>query len=751
MKRLLTSLIGAALTAGIILFVLRREPVGTAPTTQAASTQTTTHPSAAPALAKAKPLTYIDAVRWANPGVPATQPLGVPVDLVDAAHVLLRDPVYVDPLGHLWIARADARPTNEGLRSPLDPPEHVIRDLPVFAHWWINDGDWAAAVVTRGSAPSGSGRAFEVITTRQREPLLVDRPFQWDRAFSWDGKIVVPTDVGISVIEVQPHMREFYHALPGMSAGDGSAPPTAPLAVLDVRGVIAWAPWDNGRRGSRGVSRFVDGNWIDLTSDAWAEKIVQLTPLLDGSVLQMTAGEENQVNLAITPLDATDIDRRRVDQLLAQLSDVEQEKREAAFKELTRYGPGLWPILEKVIDDQPAEGRMAVQALLRGKITPALGGMTIMENRLSVVNRQRDGIVLFYAPVGVRIGHGDRDPETISPAWIAIRPGGRVDRPLPTALIKDQRPDACALRAVREDWVLCDEAGVRRFIGNEFVPLGRPDERAFSTLLAVDRRGRWVLQRPIKPELSSTAPSTTQSVTLVSAQTLIVDPTILDPTPRLPVWTMVIRKGSVGWDAADFPCIKRGGAWALKADEWEPLAKEVKMITELPALSAAADDPPTTAPSTTPSASSSPTTSMAIDLKSLGPPLRVTAEGVRYYDGRTSLVMVEPGGNTLRWRLPPLAVGHMDPTLIRTADGRLFLFNEPGRVLRIAPTPGGPEPFVLEATFTKDVPNSARPTRIWLDPLGRINVAFNGNMLAVMFPSGHIPPGISQMMVDGGE
>ena len=90
------------------------------------------------------------------------------------------------------------------------------------------------------------------------------------------------------------------------------------------------------------------------------------------------------------------------------------------------------------------------------------------------------------------------------------------------------------------------------------------------------------------------------------------------------------------------------------------------------------------------------------------------------------------------------------PTLIRTADGKLFLFNEAGRVLRIARTPDAPEPFTLEATFTKDIPNTDHPTRIWLDPLGRIDMAYDGNSLAVMFPSGHIPPEISAMMMDSG-
>jgi hypothetical protein len=102
----------------------------------------------------------------------------------------------------------------------------------------------------------------------------------------------------------------------------------------------------------------------------------------------------------------------------------------------------------------------------------------------------------------------------------------------------------------------------------------------------------------------------------------------------------------------------------------------------------------------------------------------------------------------MTWMLPPEAVGTLDPTLIQTSDGLLFLYNQAGRLLRIKPTPGEVEPFKLEATFTKDIPNADHPTRIWLDPLGRIDMVYDGTVLAVMFPAGHIPAGISQMMLE---
>jgi len=88
---------------------------------------------------------YIDAVRSANPSVPATPPAEYPVDLNDGAQVVLHDSSVIDPLGHLWIARADAPADERGVRR-VDHPSREIRDVPLFAHWWVNDtgsGEWA--------------------------------------------------------------------------------------------------------------------------------------------------------------------------------------------------------------------------------------------------------------------------------------------------------------------------------------------------------------------------------------------------------------------------------------------------------------------------------------------------------------------------------------------------------------------------------------------------------------------------------
>ena len=83
---------------------------------------------------------------------------------------------------------------------------------------------------------------------------------------------------------------------------------------------------------------------------------------------------------------------------------------------------------------------------------------------------------------------------------------------------------------------------------------------------------------------------------------------------------------------------------------------------------------------------------------------------------------------------------------MRTQSGRLFLINSPGRILRIKPTPGEPQPYKLEKTFTHNIPTVDHPTRIWLDPADRIILAWE-NQLAIFFPAGYIPPAIAEKML----
>jgi hypothetical protein len=124
----------------------------------------------------------------------------------------------------------------------------------------------------------------------------------------------------------------------------------------------------------------------------------------------------------------------------------------------------------------------------------------------------------------------------------------------------------------------------------------------------------------------------------------------------------------------------------------------------------------------------------------------IDAEGARYYDGTSKLIVVDAGGKRIVWELPAIASGNAAKVwLVQAKDGAFYLFNQPGRVLRLKRTPDGPEPFEVVATFTKRIPSNPKITRVWLDPANRIIVA-HGSQLAILFPDGYIPPPIAQMM-----
>src|SRR6185369_13830284 len=98
-------------------------------------------------------------------------------------------------------------------------------------------------------------------------------------------------------------------------------------------------------------------------------------PLLDGSVLQLyRQSDTGPVKLALSAIGSGSVDEQAINKLVEQLSDDDSEKRNAAYAELTRYGNASWPILEKLLEDQPPEARVRMQELLRNRIQPTLGG-----------------------------------------------------------------------------------------------------------------------------------------------------------------------------------------------------------------------------------------------------------------------------------------------------------------------------------------------------------------------------------------
>jgi hypothetical protein len=315
------------------------------------------------------------------------------------------------------------------------------------------------------------------------------------------------------------------------------------------------------------------------------------------------------------------------------------------------------------------------------------------------------------------------------------------------------------ITAMGDEWIITDDAmGPQRYFGLVLVPLLRKSERQYSELMGVDARGRFVFREPAKIESTATTKPTTaptsHPATMNFAQfsdspSLIIDPTLPDPNPRLPVWHVFVKQGSVGWTVDDWPVMKSGGAWALGTRDWRALDdKTDKMFSapeDVPPPPEFKVDLPATAPSTNPA--TNPTTSPA-PIAPGEKPLLHDADGNWYFDGKTALKVISKTGKVTIWPLPGTAVGESAPWLVRTPQGLLFLFNQPGRLLRIRPTLKEAEPFSLDATFARNIPNE-RPTRMWVDPDGRIIIAYGGNQLAILFPLGFIPPATDRIIPAG--
>src|SRR5207248_2241367 len=140
-----------------------------------------------------------------------------------------------------------------------------------------------------------------------------------------------------------------------------------------------WTSDENGKPFARVVIKDGGGNyqWVDGPErrSGWPEKLRPVAPLLGGSVRQVFRDDlAGPVKLALSTLSDTSIDEKKIDALVDQLSDEDPAKRTAAFNELTRYGPASWPVLEKLLNDQPPEARIRLETLLASKSEPTLGG-----------------------------------------------------------------------------------------------------------------------------------------------------------------------------------------------------------------------------------------------------------------------------------------------------------------------------------------------------------------------------------------
>lgn len=705
-----------------------------------------TQPAALPAsplAAPAAPQDYVELIRQHHPAYPTTQPLARPLPLGFAGHFVVPEPVYLDGRQILWITRPDAAPAARLLPQAAQAATLLTRERPRFVHWMSDEkGDWAPPCLICLDA---RGEGFELVSAAGRQVIGQGRGYDWSRAFSWDEKIVVPTDLGFSVFALQFQGRGVPRIVEQVSpplaqAGDGHAP----VEIAFFNGPLAWIPPSAGHPGSAGAVKFVESAFFRLTPEqGWPSGLVHLVPLLDGTVLQLIAAAEGSVKLSVLSMEPMEAgEEKKIEALIFQLSDMDPNKRQEAYQRLTQYGRGLWPVAERMMDSADPETRSRLKSLLRAKSTPLLGGMELVGNKLRVIARHRDGGALFYAERGVAIERGQEEDQIIRPAWLSIRPGRPIELLHPD-LVRDLEPDSCQLTPWFGEWILSDPvAGPRRFSGSgEAVRLLRQEELAFSEFLGIDQEGRYLFGKPAR---SATRPALAagrgRDAEGSVGPTLLIDPRLPDPRPRLPVWPLSYPNGVVGWDKNDWPGAKQPGVWVLGTADWRALdEKEPFFITS--------DD----APPRPRFALARPAASAPASRPALGPeeqPLLLDEQGNYYFDGRNRLTVVHRDGSMRHWDLPAIAQGdeRSEVHLVKSPQGRLFLFNRPGRVLRLRPAFEEPEPFVIEATFTRQIPNSAHLTRVWLDPFGRICIAYEGTKLALLFPQGYIPPETAQLL-----
>lgn len=774
LKVLVISVLVAGGVVGMVMLMKSRKQVTQPPPPPA--TQPATRPSVEPIFAErrrdaaesAGPRNMVDVIRAHYPSFPTTQPLGIPLDLREAARVYIDDPVYLgNPPLNMWITRADGVPTEELFRKPIEAQDNVIvtRERVLFVHWTPDDrGTWWPNFVV----PARGG--FEMISRGGRVPLGERRDYRWDRARSWNEKIIVPTASGVSVFQFDPAAmaspksagaKPVESHVELLDGGGSTRPSTRPAGaatdaqvadvetLLDWQGLLAYIPADRGQPGSAGAARFLDGKWTRLgPAEKWPAKLLYLIPLLDGTVMQIAPGEQaDTVTLSMSNLDAADVDRKAIAKLVFQLSDDKPATREVAYNELTRYGPGIWPILQEMLDDQSPEAAARMKQLLKSKDKPMLGGMRMLGDHLVIISRHADGGAIFYADEGVSIAGPDGEPEEHVPAWLAVRPGQPVTM-LPDSLTVDLQPGKCSILPGRgtHDWVVTtDVLGPRRFFGNGFRTLLKKDEQPYKEFAGLDSRGRWLFRKPGDSLAASRG---------AEVRTLIVDPTLPDATPRLPIWNFNSAQ-EAGWDKEGWPAVRwEGGLTRLKEGGWEPIKEGEPFHTkaeEAPVVSTPVSAPPVTRPTTSPSTRPATARTAIPDELSTGEkPIFVASNGTRYYGGVEDLRVITTTGERTVWPLPPIAHGEAPAHLAQSADGVLFLFNQPGRVLRIRATPDALDPFTIDATFTRNIPFADKITRVWIDPAGRLIMAHE-NRLAIMFPAGYIPDRIRQLMVDPDE
>lgn len=689
-------IVAVLVLAGLrIVAVNWQEPTegpGMSPATKPA-TQASTVPATTQA-ADEKPLVeLLDVIRADHPDYPTTEPLELPSDLADAARVVIDRPVYLDGMGNLWITHPRGQAIDELLRKPIKKRTIVVNERVLYVYWPMNGGQ--PVVLSRSEREPAQ-------TIHQRG--LPARPFV--TADAGLERIVTVGDrvYGFSpeFAPGQPQELKLFHDVWVKKAGDPELttqvvvrePSETPLvAAVAGDGLVVWGPWDNGKKGTAGA-RYVDpdGKIIRLDrSTGWVDQPIHMVPLADGSVLAI-GRTETGIELVLKPLtEAAPPSPEQVEKittLARKLADRDPLVREDTQRQLEAMGPSIFQELEKIKDNLAVESQVRIESILGQRFAPTIAGLRPLEGDVKTAARFRDGgCVLLLTGGGVYDENGQ--DKTLIPAWISIRPGHYLERIDPSK-VANFVVGQHKMAAFGSEWVLVDPTlGPQRWIGNKLYPLAGPDYKQFDEFIGIDAQRRWLFKSSKEP-----------------GKTLILDTTLPDLEPKLPVWAIDAPDGA-GWLDTGWPAVKRGEAvFVLGERGWRTPEKNETFEKTPPKVLPTA--------TTNPSGDRFNVTTAAINaVPKKGPPIASTL----------------PSGTSAQ-------------SQIFWAADHLFLYSEPGKLHRFSWRDGK---LKFEKTFEADLPKSD-PKRIWIDPAGRLCLV-EETALWITFPTGRLPGAISQLML----
>jgi hypothetical protein len=653
----------------------REQPPATHPVTQPAS-QPATEPVVETQPAERPLVDLLDVILADDPDYPTTQPLDLPADLEDAAKVVIKRPVHLDDLGRLWITHPQGRDIEQVLRRPIRERTLVVKQTVLHVLYPLNGGKPSVFVASDGPT---------VLRTSDRETNhLRDIPtgMRWNEATCLgSATVVVPHDRGAILYAPDGSARDI-DVFAGIDRPDDHNP--ARLISTGDR-VLVWSPFEAGRPGSPNAVLVDEKSTKTLSPGIdWFDQPIQFSILADGSILSIGRTDDG-IGLRLTSLEAPPAkspdEVEKIKTLARKLADRDPRVRETTQRELEALGPSIHPQLEAIRESMPAEAQVRIETLLGQRFAPTLAGLRPLPGKVETVARFGDGgCVLLLTGGGITTEDGV--DQTIIPAWIAVRPGFYIER-LPDNMVAGFNPGRYKLFATGGEWVAFDPVlGVRRWMGSRYQTLLPKPLRAFDELVGIDMQRRWVFTSSRDRET-----------------TLIIDPSLPDSTPRLPVWIIDAPDGA-GWTDTGWPAVKREKqAFVLDERNWRLIdGKTEKFIDESPKVLA--------------------TTASIGESKFELVNNRVTRDG-------TTIIDDALGASTLH-----VAAGR----LFLAGTGAVHRFDTSGR---------------FEETFTRRLP-SEDPKRVWVDPAGRLVIA-GETSLHVCFPAGRVPGAIKSLMLQAGD